>query len=168
MEKITMLRLFETKNKKRICSICNEYVDPNKIHVILEVTNVPPTLLFFHFQHYKYFLETLNHYFKNKNDKKIEKFLKQPICEIEQEQKMAKEQGFETDFENDLSEIRNFLVYKGIKRSLKTEFLCILSKNDTTIEECFKCEMGKLLLCNKCILFSIKPKINNFEIKKRV
>jgi len=163
-----MLRLFKIKNKKRICSICNEYVDSNKIHVILEVNTVPPTLLFFHFQHYKCFLDTLNHYFKNKNDEKFEKFLKQPICEIEQEQKMAKEQGFETDFENDLSEVRNFLVYKGIKKTSKTEFMCILSKNKTTIKECFKCEMGKLLLCNKCILFSIKPRTNKYEIKKRV
>ena len=162
-----MLRIFETKNKKRTCSICNEYVDPNKIHVILEVTTVPPTLLFFHFQHYQCFLETLHLYFKNKNDGKLEEFLKQPICEIEQELKIAEEQGFETDYKNDLSEVRNFLVYKSIKKTSKTEFLCILSKNNTTFEECFKCEMGKLLLCNKCILFSIKPKTNKFEIKKR-
>lgn len=163
-----MLRLFESKNKKRICAICNEYVDSNKIHVILEVNTVPPILLFFHFQHYKCFLETLNHYFKNKNDEKFEKFIKQPICEIELEQKMAKEQGFETDFENDLCEVRNFLVYKDIKKTSKTDFICILSKNKTTIKECFKCEMGKFLLCNKCILFSIKPKTNKYEIKKRI
>ncbi len=163
-----MLKFFETKNKKRICSICNEYVNSDKIHVILEVNTVPPTLLFFHFQHYQCFLESLNNYFENKNDRKIEKFAKQPICEFEQELKMAKDQGFETDFEDDLSEVRNFLVYKDIQRTTKTKFICSLSKNNTTVEECFKCEMGKLILCNKCIIFSIKPKTNKFEIKKRI
>lgn len=163
-----MLRIFQIKNNKRICAICNEYVDPNKIHVILEVATVPPSLMFFHFQHYKCFLETLHLYFENKDDEKYEEFLNQPICEIEQELKIAKEQGFETEFENDLTEAHNFLVYKGIKETSNTEFLCILSKKKTTLEECLKCEMGKLLLCNKCIFFSIKPKKNKFEIKNRI
>ncbi|MFX1365117.1 MAG: hypothetical protein ACFFCE_17815 [Promethearchaeota archaeon] len=168
MKKLAMLRIFETKNKKRICSICNEFVEFNKIHIILEVLTVPPTLLFFHFQHYKCFLETLQHYFENKNNAKFEEFLKKPICAIEQEKKIAIEQGFETDFENDLSEIRDFLVYKCVKKTFKTEFMCIISKKNTNLEECFKCEMGNLLLCDKCILFSIKPKTKKFEIKKRI
>ena len=82
-----MLRFFKIKNKKRMCSICNEYVDSEKIHVILDINTVPPTLLFFHFQHYECFLDTLNHYFKNREEEKFKIFLKQSICEIEQELK---------------------------------------------------------------------------------
>ncbi|UCD02275.1 MAG: hypothetical protein JSV23_04480 [Promethearchaeota archaeon] len=163
-----MIKLFEIRNKKRACSICNDYVESHKIHVVIEIHTVPPSLLFFHFEHYKCFLDTLSNYFEEINDGKFENFMNQPIFEIEQEQKMAKDQGFEIEFENDLNEVRNFLVYEGIRKTLKTEFICSIFKNKTNIEECFKCEWGKLLLCDKCIIFSIKAKTRNFIIKKKI
>ena len=150
-----MFKLFK-KEETYTCSICDKYVNPQKIHVMIGFSIIPYNLLFFHFKHYITFLEILENSFKDKDNKKLERFLNKTVTEIDLERKVAENQGLGFDFEKDLSEIRNFLLYQIIKKCQEKKFTCKSSKEAITIQECFSCELGRHQICTRKIFFSIK------------
>lgn len=128
-----ILNFFRVRERKWKCPICLGFVDRAEKHIMLEVHTVPPYMLIFHIDHYKDFLETLENYFTDRNLDKFEKFIGKDKKDIEEERIIAWIEGYGNDFEEDMSEVINFIFYKVVKKTIKAEFNCEVTKERITI-----------------------------------
>lgn len=161
-----IINFFRKKEDIWRCALCNKYVKRNNKHVILEIHTLPTGLLIFHLFHYKDFLETLKNYFLNKDHNKFNMFMEKPINDINEKQKIAYIEGLAKEFGEDMKDIKNFIMFKLIKHTIKAEISCILTKEKITIKQCFACKVDKSLICNEGIFFSVRPENESLKIKR--
>jgi len=106
-----MIELFRDKSGKGLCALCDGVVDKKKAHITLDIKGIPPFLFFFHIDHYRVFVESLEDYVKKNESLVIENFVKLNKYRIKEESKIAVEQGIKLEFEGDIREVMTFKVY---------------------------------------------------------
>lgn len=161
-----ILNFFRIREQKWKCPICYDFVDKSERHLMLEVHTVPPYLLIFHIEHYKDFLETLKNYFADRNLEKFEKFILRNVSEIEEERLIAWIEGYGKDFEEDISDVINYIFYKVVNETIKAEFNCDVAKERITVRNCFKCSLKEAMLCTKKFFFSVRPNADKFRMRQ--
>ena len=162
-----MLELFKDKESYGKCLICNEYLKPNENLVVVEFKIVPPIVFFFHFLHYKEYLDLLKNYIKEREEYSYERFININRGDFVEEGKIAEKLGFKEDFRRDVRDVVNYMVYKILKREKKEKFYCKIFKELKGIKECFECATLRHYKCSKQFIYSIRMEVDKYRSCKR-